>query len=105
MLSRLSVRVAPCSRYRSRSRRGNSYRWDGNSAAGRSSSQERISATFHLGRSKVLFPRQQHPDMAVGIAHAGGVGAIEHVGGWLNLLGACLDRAPHECRVVIQEEV
>jgi len=37
--------------------------------------------------------------MTEGVAQACGVGTIEQVSGWLNFLGASLDRAPQQGRV------
>jgi hypothetical protein len=46
------------------------------------------------GRIEIFLPRQQHPDMAEGVTHAGGASAIKHVCGWLDFLRTRLDRAP-----------
>ncbi len=39
------------------------------------------------------------------VAHAGGVGAIEHVSGGLDYFRSCLDRAPQQDCIVVEEDV
>ena len=67
--------------------------------------KEFLSTTFHLGRIKIFLPSQQHPDMAEGITHAGGVGAVENVCWWLDFFRTRLDRAPLQGRVVVRKDV
>ena len=55
------------------------------------SSQQRIPATFHLCGTEIFLPREQHPYVAVRVADAGRVGAVEHVCRRLNLFGSCLN--------------
>jgi hypothetical protein len=43
--------------------------------------------------------------VAEGIAHAGGVRAVEHLRGRLNFLGARSDRALQDGRIVVHENV
>jgi hypothetical protein len=67
--------------------------------------QKIVSAAFHFGRFEVLLPREEHPDVTEGIAHARGVRAVKHVGGRLNRFGACLHCSPQELHVVIHKEM
>src|ERR1051325_10769309 len=63
------------------------------------------STAFHLGRVEIFLPRQQHPDVAERVAHTGGVGAVKHLGRWLDFFPACLNGAPQKAFVVVSEDV
>src|SRR6185437_4955345 len=67
--------------------------------------QQRISASFHFSRTEVFLPRQEHPDMAEGVAHTGGAGTVEHVRGGLNLFSPRLNCASQQYLVVIKEDM
>src|ERR1700692_2819179 len=71
----------------------------------RSLLQESLSTTFHLDWIEIFLPRQEHPDMAKGVAHAGGTGAVEQVCRRLNLFRPRLDGAPQQRSVVVRKDV
>src|SRR5450755_407654 len=71
----------------------------------RSLFQESLSTTFHLYWIELFLPRQEHPDMAKEVAHAGGTGAVEQICRWLNFFRTGLDGATQQSNIVVRKDV